>query len=87
MRQEPAPPPPPPPAPGRELGVGYKYVGLGCTFAGGIVLFMAGGWALDRWLRLTPLFTIIGTLLGAVLSFLHVYWRLASEGRSGDRSP
>jgi len=84
MRQEPAPPPPP--APGRELGVGYKYVGLGCTFAGGIVSFMAGGWALDHWLRLTPLFTIIGTLLGAVLSFLHVYWRLMAENREGDRS-
>jgi len=72
------------PAPGRELGVGYKYVGLGCTFAGGIVLFMAGGWALDHWLRLTPLFTIIGTLLGAVLSFLHVYWRLLAEGGRKD---
>jgi F0F1-type ATP synthase assembly protein I len=67
--------------------VGYKYVSLGCTFAGGIVLFMVGGWALDRWLRLTPLFTIMGTLVGAVLSFLHVYWRLIAEGRSKDRSP
>lgn len=68
-------------APGRELGEGYKYVSLGCTFAGGIVVFMAGGWALDRWLRLTPLFTIVGTLVGAVLSFLHVYWRLRAEAR------
>ncbi|HLB37697.1 MAG TPA: AtpZ/AtpI family protein [Gemmatimonadales bacterium] len=71
----------PEPAPGRELGLGYKYVGLGCTFAGGIVAFMAGGWALDRWLGLTPLFTLIGTLVGAVLSFLHVYWRLRAETR------
>jgi F0F1-type ATP synthase assembly protein I len=85
MQQQPAPSPPP--APGRELGVGYKYVSLGCTFAGGIVLFMAGGWALDRWLRLTPLFTIGGTLVGAVLSFLHVYWRLASETRRGGDGP
>lgn len=76
----------PEPAPGRELGLGYKYVSLGCTFAGGIVAFMAGGWALDRWLGLTPLFTIIGTLLGAVLSFLHVYWRLQAESRKdGER--
>lgn len=72
---------PPEPAPGRELGLGYKYVSLGCTFAGGIVVFMAGGFALDRWLSLTPLFTIIGTLVGSVLSFLHVYWRLLAEGR------
>jgi len=65
--------------PEQELGEGYKYVSLGCTFAGGIVMFMAGGWALDRWLRLTPLFTIVGTLLGAVVSFLHVYWRLTDD--------
>lgn len=71
----------PEPAPGRELGVGYKYVSLGCTFAGGIVMFMAGGWALDHWLKLTPLFTVLGALLGAVLSFLHVYWRLQAEAR------
>jgi F0F1-type ATP synthase assembly protein I len=65
--------------PERELGEGYKYVSLGCAFAGGIVMFMAGGWALDRWLRLTPLFTIVGTLLGAVLSFLYVYVRLTDD--------
>lgn len=76
----------PEPAPGRELGLGYKYVSLGCTFAGGIVLFMAGGLLLDRWLGLLPLFTLIGTLTGAVLSFLHVYWRLQAETRKdGER--
>ena len=76
----------PEPAPGRELGEGYKYVSLGCTFAGGIVVFMAGGWALDRWLELTPLFTIMGTFVGAVLSFLHVYWRLQAETRKDPKS-
>lgn len=70
--------------PGREIGEGYSHVALGCTFAAGIVLFMAGGFALDRWLGLTPLFTIAGTLVGAVLSFLNVYWKLQAEGRSRD---
>jgi F0F1-type ATP synthase assembly protein I len=68
--------------PAREIGEGYSHVALGCTFAAGIVLFMAGGFALDRWLHLTPLFTIVGTLVGAVLSFLNVYWKLQAEGRS-----
>ena len=65
--------------PGREIGEGYKYVGLGATFAAGIVGFMAGGFALDRWLGLTPLFTLVGTAVGAVLSFLNVYFRLEAE--------
>ena len=65
--------------PGRGLGEGYKYVALGLTFAGGIVMFVLGGWALDRWLGLTPLFTIAGTLVGAVLSFLSVYRKLQAE--------
>jgi ATP synthase protein I len=69
-----------PPAPaGRELGLGYKYVGLGCTFAGGVVLFAAAGFGLDRWLGTTPLFTVVGTLAGAALSFLNVYWKLKAE--------
>ena len=67
------------PSPGRELGEGYKHVGLGCTFAGGIVLFTVGGWLLDRWLGTTPAFTLVGTLVGAVLSFLNVYWKLRAE--------
>ena len=66
-------------SPGREIGEGYKYVALGATFAAGIIGFMAGGFALDRWLGLTPLFTIIGTVVGAVLSFLNVYFKLEAE--------
>jgi F0F1-type ATP synthase assembly protein I len=65
--------------PGREIGEGYKYVALGATFAAGIVGFMAGGFALDRWLGLTPLFTLVGTVVGAVLSFLNVYYKLEAE--------
>ncbi|MBI4499982.1 MAG: AtpZ/AtpI family protein [Gemmatimonadetes bacterium] len=75
----------PEPSPGRELGVGYKYVAMGMQFAGGIVLFMAAGWGLDRWLHLTPVFTIAGTLLGGVLSFLSVYRRLQADIQANKR--
>lgn len=68
MRQE--------PSPGREIGEGYKYVSIGMTFAGGIILFMAAGFWIDRWLGLMPLFTIVGTLAGSTLSFLNVYRKL-----------
>lgn len=66
-------------SPGHELGEGYKYVAMGIQFAGGIVMFLAGGWVLDRWLGLTPVLTVAGALVGAVLSFLSVYRRLQIE--------
>ena len=77
----------------REVGAGYKYVSLGITFAGGIILFMAVGYWLDRRFGLPPFGTVAGTLLGAVLSFLVVYRRLQMDAaqdrarRSADRAP
>jgi F0F1-type ATP synthase assembly protein I len=66
---------------GQALGEGYKYVSLGMTFAGGIILFMGLGFLLDRWLGLMPLFTIAGTLVGSVLSFINVYRKLQADER------
>jgi F0F1-type ATP synthase assembly protein I len=66
---------------GREMGEGYKYVSLGLTFAGGIVLFMFVGLGLDRLLKTMPVLTITGTLVGTVLSFLVVYRKLQEEER------
>jgi F0F1-type ATP synthase assembly protein I len=66
---------------GREMGEGYKYVSLGLTFAGGIIFFMLVGLGLDRWLDLMPVFTLTGTLVGTVLSFLTVYRKLMEEER------
>jgi ATP synthase protein I len=66
---------------GREMGEGYKYVSLGLTFAFGIVIFLGLGFGLDRWLGTTPIFILIGTFLGTVLSFLTVYRKLEEEAR------
>jgi F0F1-type ATP synthase assembly protein I len=66
---------------GREMGEGYKYVSLGLTFAGGIIFFLAVGFGLDRLLGTTPIFILIGTFLGTVLSFLSVYRKLQEEER------
>ncbi len=64
---------------GRELGQGYKYLATGLRFAGGIVLFVVGGLFLDRWLHTSPLFILVGTLVGSVLSFLSVYRELIAD--------
>lgn len=70
--------------PGKQYGEGYKYVSYGLTFAGGIIVFMLVGLWLDRRLGVVPLFTVAGTLIGGVLSFLSVYRRLEAE-RTGQR--
>ena len=69
----------PEPNASQEVGAGYKYVSLGITFAGGIILFMGVVYWLDRRFGLMPLGTVAGTLLGAVLSFLVVYRRLQAD--------
>ena len=70
---------------GSGYGEGYRYLGLGLQFAGGIVFFSLGGVALDRWLGLMPLFTIVGTLLGGALSFVNVYIKLQAEMDAEER--
>ena len=65
------------PEPG--LAAGQKYFAIGLKFAGGVVVFALAGIGLDRWLKVTPLFTLIGTLGGAVLSFISVYRELAAD--------
>ena len=41
-------------------------LGMAMEIAIMMVLFIAGGFALDRWLGTLPLFMIVGTVLGAV---------------------
>jgi F0F1-type ATP synthase assembly protein I len=71
--------------PRRSLVHVYRYSGLGCAFAAGVMLFMAGGWLLDRWLGVLPVFTVIGALIGATLSTLSIYRRLQA-GMEDDES-
>jgi F0F1-type ATP synthase assembly protein I len=73
----------PPDGPKDGFGLGHKYLGLGLRFAGGIILFMLLGLGLDRWLGWTPLGTVTGTVVGAVLSFISVYHELLADEAKG----
>ena len=44
-----------------------------------VLLFVLGGVFLDRWLGTSPLFVILGTLVGAGLSFASVYRELVTD--------
>ena len=75
----------------RPLYEVYRYSGLGCLFAAAVLVWMVGGWLLDRWLGVMPAFTIAGALIGAVLGTVVIYRRLQAgvhdegERRGGDR--
>lgn len=72
------------PRPG--FGVGTKYLAAAMRFAGGIVMFLFGGLGLDRWLHTTPLFTLVGAGVGAVLGFLSVYREFRADHKNPMRS-
>jgi len=54
----------------------YRFSGLGCAFAAGALVFLAGGWLLDRWLGTLPVFMTVGALVGAALATLSIWRRL-----------
>ena len=54
----------------------YRFSGLGCAFAAGVLVFLAGGWLLDRWLGTLPVFMTVGALVGAALATLSIWRRL-----------
>ena len=68
-------------APAQKDGPSGDYFGMSLNFAVAILLFGAIGWFVDGWARTLPLFTVAGTLLGGVLGFLNVYWKI----RHGDK--
>ena len=67
----------------------YRYSSLGCTFAAAVLLFMAGGWLLDGWIGVTPVFMVVGALVGATLGSVSIYRRLlvGSDPDSEDDRP
>jgi len=74
-------------APRPSLVYVYRYSGLGCMFAAGVMVFMAGGWLLDRWLGTFPVLLVLGALLGAALSTASIYRRLQIGRESGEQEP
>lgn len=67
--------------------LGQKYFAVGLKFAAGIVVFALAGIWLDRRLGTMPLFTLVGTVGGAVLSFLSVYRDVVSDRQVDDDGP
>jgi ATP synthase protein I len=54
------------------MGIGLR---AGVELVSALVVALAIGWALDRWLHTMPLFLIIFVLLGGAAGIVNV-WRL-----------
>ena len=53
--------------------VGLRLMGLGWYVAACIILGVVGGLGLDKLVGTTPLFILLGTVLGTVLAFWGLY--------------
>lgn len=69
--------------PSRGVSEVYRYTGLGCLFAAAVLVFMGGGWLVDRWLGTVPVFMVVGALAGAALATASIYRQLQVGGRGG----
>ncbi len=69
------------------LALGQKYFAVGLRFAAGIVVFTLVGYGLDQLLGTVALFTVLGAIGGAVLSFLSVYRELTTDRQVDEDGP
>ncbi len=68
---------------GRGFGAGYAIVGAGFQFAFAILLFLGGGFLVDRWLGTRPVFTLLGVAIGLAAGFYAFIIRVMAESRRG----
>jgi F0F1-type ATP synthase assembly protein I len=61
------------------------YTSLGFIVPTGAVVGCAGGWYLDRWLRTSPLLTVVMGFLGAAAGFIDVLRILGRAEKDADK--
>ena len=62
------------------------YLGLGMQIAVSMIVFVGGGYLLDRWLGTLPWMTVLGAVVGLV-GVIALIVRVGQEGTSGGKSP
>ena len=62
------------------------YTSLGVVLPAGVAVGYAGGWLLDRWLRTTPVFSLIMAFLGAAGGFIEVLTILKRAEKRAERN-
>lgn len=57
----------------------HRYGNLGIELVVSVLIGVAGGYKLDQWLDVKPLFLILGFIVGAAAGFLNFFRLIASE--------
>ena len=66
------------------MGTAFRLLGIGWFVAICILVGAVGGYFLDGWVDLSPLFTLLGLVLGVAVAVIGMYRMLVavlSEGR------
>jgi F0F1-type ATP synthase assembly protein I len=62
----------------------FAYVSIGMQLAATILICVIGGYKLDQYYKMTPVFLISGTFLGMVIGFYSLFKELISEKRDNN---
>ncbi len=57
----------------------FAYVSIGMQLAATILICVIGGYKLDQYYKMTPVFLISGTVLGMVIGFYSLFKELADD--------
>jgi hypothetical protein len=68
----------------RLMKQAFAYSTVGIELSLMVFLFSYGGYRLDKWLDLLPLFTLIGAFAGMGIGFYRIYRTLAEDDRKND---
>ena len=60
------------------MGTAFRLMGIGWYVALSIMGGVIGGYLLDRWLGLSPLFTLFGLIAGVAFAFIGMYRMLTA---------
>ena len=57
-----------------NIAIAYSTIGI--QLAATVILFILGGYELDKYLKKTPVFTTIGAVAGMIIGFYHLIKQL-----------
>lgn len=69
-----------------DLGEVTPYLSIGVQLAATMVVYVGLGWLVDRWQDTTPLFLIVGSVVGMVAFFVQLI-RVSKELSARNRKP
>ena len=67
-----------------------RYATVGLEFFLVFLMFFVGGWLVDRWLKTSPGFTVLGGITGFGVAYYRITkqgWGILKDGESDEQKP